>query len=129
MNTQTRSRFVLGLQWIVGLVVMGESLRLALEPSAARHFAKAGMPLWMRPALAWSEIAAAILFLVPFTTLVGGYILLLIFFLAALLHISHGEFDIGVLLVYAMAVLVSMAYRSSPESETTYDGQRTTQRV
>jgi hypothetical protein len=117
------------LQWIVGLVVTGESLRLALEPSAARHFAEAGMPLWMRPALAWSEIAAAILFLVPFTTLLGGYLLLVIFFLAALLHILHGEFDIGVLLVYAMAVLVSMAYRSSPESETTYDGQRASQRV
>ena len=129
MNTQTRARLVLGLQWIVGLVVMVESLRLALEPSAARHFAKAGMPLWMRPALAWSEIAAAILFLVPFTTLLGGCLLLVIFFLAALLHVLHGEFDIGVLFVYAMAVLVTLAYRSSGESEGTHDGQRATERV
>jgi len=37
---------------------------------------------------------------------------LVIFFIAGLLHILHGEFDIGVLLVYAMAVLVSMAYRT-----------------
>jgi hypothetical protein len=58
------------------------------------------MPLWMRPALAWAEIAGAILFLVCW----GGYLLLVIFFVAALLHIFHGEFDIGVLLVYAMAV-------------------------
>jgi DoxX-like family len=129
MNSQARSRAVLGLQWIVGLVLVVESLRLALEPSAALHFARIGMPLWMRPALACAEIAAAILFLVPFTTLVGGCLLLVIFFLAALLHILHGEFDIGVLLVYAMAVLVSMTYRSGAKSETAYDGQRTTQRV
>jgi DoxX-like family len=126
MNTLTRAWAVLGLQWIVGLVVIVESLRLAFESSAARHFA---MPLWMRPTLAWAEIAAAILFLVPFTTLLGGYLLLVIFFLAALLHILHGEFDIGVLLVYAMAVLVSMAYRSSEGSETAHDGPRATERV
>jgi DoxX-like family len=105
MNAQTKVRAVLGLQWIVGLVLIVESLRLAFEPSEARHFARTGMPLWMRPALAWTEIASAILFLVLFTTLLGGYLLLVIFFLAALLHILHGEFDIGVLLVYGMAVL------------------------
>jgi hypothetical protein len=32
----------------------------------------------MRPALAWTETAAAILFLVPFTTVLDGYLLLLI---------------------------------------------------
>jgi hypothetical protein len=45
-----------------------------------------------------------------------------IFFLAALIHVLHGEFDIGVLLIYAMAVWVSMAYRGSAESETAHDG-------
>jgi len=121
MNSQVRQKAVLGLQWIVGLVLIAQSLRLALESSAARHFALAGMPLWMRPALAWTEIAAAILFLVPFTMMLGGYVLLVIFFLAALLHILHSEFDIGVLLVYGMAVLVSMAYRSGPRSESAHD--------
>jgi hypothetical protein len=129
MNTRARPRAVLGLQWILGLVLIVESLRLAFEPSAARHFAQAGMPLWMRPALAWTEIAAAILFLVPFTTLLGGYLLLVIFFLAALLHLLHGEFDIGVLLIYAMAVLVTLAYRASAESGATHDRQRATERV
>lgn len=125
MNSQVRQKAVLGLQWIVGLVLIAQSLRLALESSAVRHFALAGMPLWMRPALAWTEIAAAILFLVPFTMMLGGYMLLVIFFLAALLHILHSEFDIGVLLVYGMAVLVSMAYRSGPRSESAHDGRRT----
>jgi hypothetical protein len=74
MNSQARPRAVVGLQWVVGLVLIVESLRLGLDPTAARHFAQAGMPLWMRPALAWAEIAAAILFLVPFTTLLGGWL-------------------------------------------------------
>jgi hypothetical protein len=41
----------------------------------------------------------------------------------------HGEFDIGVLLVYAMAVLVSMAYRGGARSEIAHDGQRATERI
>lgn len=129
MSTLVTSKAVFGLQWTVGLVLIVQSLRLEFAPSAARHFAQAGMPLWMRPTLAWTEIAGAILFLLPFTTLLGGYLLLVIFFIAALLHVLHGEFDVSVLLVYAMAVLVSMAYRSNPESETAHDGQRTTERV
>jgi hypothetical protein len=123
MNSQARPRAVLGLQWVVGLVLIIQSLRFALEASAARHFAQTGMPFWMRPALAWTEIAAAILFLVPLTMVLGGYLLLVIFFIAGLLHILHGEFDIGVLLVYAMAVLVSMAYRSGEKLEATHDRQ------
>lgn len=90
MNARARSRAVVGLQWIVGLVLIIESLRFAFAPSAARHFARTGMPLWMRPALAWTEIAAAILFLVPFTTLLGGYLLLVIFFLAASARLAWG---------------------------------------
>jgi hypothetical protein len=123
MNSQARPRAVLGLQWVVGLVLIIQSLRFALEASAARHFAQTGMPLWMRPAMAWTEIAAAILFLAPFSMVLGGYLLLVIFFVAGLLHILHGEFDVGVLLVYAMAVLVSMAYRNNGKLEAAHDRQ------
>jgi DoxX-like family len=123
MNSPTMRKAVWGLQWTVGLVLIMESLRLAFEPSAARHFARTGMPMWMRPALAWTEIAAAILFLVPFTTVVGGYALLVIFAVAALLHVLHGEFDIGVLVVYSMAVLVSLTHRGAASSEFAHDGR------
>jgi hypothetical protein len=123
MNSQARPRAIVGLQWVVGLVLIVESLRLGLDPTAARHFAQAGMPLWMRPALAWAEIAAALLFLVPFTTLLGGYLLLVIFFSAAALHVLHGEYDIGVLLVYSMAVLASLPYRGGTRSEVAHDGR------
>jgi len=113
----------LGLQWAVGVVLIVESLRLAIDPLAGRHFARAGMPLWMRPALAWTEIAASVLFLVPFTMMLGGYLLLVIFFVAVLLHILHGEFNVGVLFVYGMAVLVSMVYRADRRSELMNDGR------
>jgi hypothetical protein len=121
MNSPVRPKAVVGLQWVVGLVLIVESLRLALGATAARHFPQAGMPLWMRPALAWTELAAAILFLVPFTMVLGGYLLLVIFFLAAALHILHGEYDIGVLPVYSMAVLASLAYRGGTSSEVAHD--------
>lgn len=121
MNSQARPRAAAGLQWVVGLVLIVESLRLALGATAARHFAQSGMPLWMRPALAWSEIAAAILFLVPFTTVLGGYLLLLIFSFAAAVHVLHGEYDIGVLAVYSMAVLASLPYRRGASPEVVHD--------
>src|SRR5260370_22170444 len=109
MNSRMRRRAVVGLQWVVGIVLMVESLRLAFDATAALHFARAGMPLWMRPVLAWTEVAAAILFLAPATTVLGGYLLLVTFFVAATLHVLHGEYDIGALLVYGMAGLVLIA--------------------
>ena len=120
MVAQTRPRAIVALQWAVGLVVLAESLRLGLGESAARHFAHAGMPLWLRQALAWSEVAAAILFLVPVTLVAGGYLLLALFGVAAALHILHGEFDIGGLIVYSVAVVATLAYRY-PDPEVAHD--------
>jgi hypothetical protein len=76
---------------------------------------------WIRPLLAGGEIVAAILFLVPLTTIVGSYLLLVVFFVAALVHILHGQFDVGVLAVYSMAVLVSMAHRNAKTQEVAHD--------
>lgn len=121
MSAQIRTRTIVALQWAVGLVVLAESLRLGLDEAAARHFAHAGMPPWLRPALAWSEVAAAILFLVPFTLVVGGYLLLTIFTIAAALHILHGEFEIGALIVYGVAVVATMAYRYPANPEVAHD--------
>jgi DoxX-like family len=113
MNAEVRRMAIPGLRWTLGLVLILESLRLALDTTAARHFANAGMPQWLRPALAWPEIVAAILFLVPLTTMLGGYLLLAVFLAAAALHFLHGEFQVGGLVVYAMAVLVCMTQRAA----------------
>src|SRR5208282_3450011 len=60
------------LQWVLGLVILEESLRFAFSPEAAHAFAKTGLPNFVHLGLAWAETAAAILFLVPRATVVGA---------------------------------------------------------
>jgi hypothetical protein len=67
------------------------------------------MPQWIRPALGGSEIVAALLFLVPATSVAGGYLLLAVFFFAAAIHALHGQYDIGGLIIYAVAVMACVA--------------------
>jgi DoxX-like family len=109
------------LRWTLGLVVMLQSFEFVFSTSAAHFLAKAGLPAWLRPVLGGSEIIAAVLFLVPFTATIGGYLLLVIFGLAALLHILHGQYGVEGLLVYAAAVLVSMAHTKNRTAETGHE--------
>jgi ABC-type branched-subunit amino acid transport system permease subunit len=109
MNPRLARFAIPGLRWVLGLVVLEESLRFALSSSAARHLAHFGLPAWMQPALGISEAVAALLFLLPAVRLAGGYLLLGIFTLATVIHVLHGEYDVGPLLVYAMGVLVCMS--------------------
>lgn len=105
------------LRWTLGLVVILESGRFVLSTSAAHFLAKAGLPAWIQPALGISEILAVLLFLIPLTALIGGYLLLLVFALAAVIHVLHGQFDVGALFVYAVAVLVCMTNRNGIPNE------------
>jgi hypothetical protein len=98
------------LRWTLGLVVMLESFEFVSSTSAAHFLVQAGWPAWLQPVLGGAEIIAAVLFLVPFTATIGGYLLLVIFGLAALLHILHGQYGVEGLLVYAVAVLATMAH-------------------
>jgi hypothetical protein len=100
-----------GLRWALGLVVLLESLHFAVSPAAAHHFARTGWPLWIRPALGWSEAAAALLFLAPRTTIVGGYALLLTFAVAVAIHFQGNDFGVGALIVYGMAVVLCITHR------------------
>ncbi len=109
------------LRWTLGLVVMLQSFEFVFSTSAAHFLAKAGLPAWLRPVLGGAEIIAAVLFLVPFTATIGGYLLLVIFGLAALLHILHGQYRVEGLLVYAVAVLVSMAHTNNRTAETGHE--------
>ena len=109
--TGSRTAFAIRcLHWTVGLVVLLESCRtfyaayFGLHPSS-----HAGILNSVRLFLSGAEIIAALLFLVPFTTLMGGYILLAIFGLAILIHGLHGEFrGLEILLLYGVAVWVSL---------------------
>jgi len=102
------------LQWVLGLVILAESAHFALAAEAAHAFAKTGLPHFIRPALAWAEIAAAILFLIPRATVTGGRLLIAVLAVAIVLHLLHGWFDVGGLVVYAAATWAVMAGKSKP---------------
>jgi hypothetical protein len=121
MNPKLKKLAVPGLRWTLGLVVLIESFRLAFELATIQHFARTGLPQWVRVVLAGGEIIAAILFMVP--SVIGGYALIVIFAFAAALHVLHGQYDIGALVVYGMAVLVAMANRDAGTQEAAHDGQ------
>jgi hypothetical protein len=78
---------------------------LLFSVHAAHAFAGAHLPQWFRIAIASVELVGAVLFLLPPTLVVGGRILLATFVVAAIVHILHGQPDVGYLIIYAMAVL------------------------
>lgn len=104
------------LQWILGLVLIEESLRFGFSHAAVRDFARTGLPDFIRLSLALSETVAVLLFLIPRATQVGGRALIVVLAFAILLHLLHGWYDVGVLVVYAAATWAVMAGKLSPTS-------------
>jgi thiosulfate reductase cytochrome b subunit len=97
--------------------VLVQSALFAFSPAAAHFFAQTGLPGWVRPAVGVAEMLAALLFLLPRTFTVGGYSLIVIFGLAAVVHLLHGWYDVGGLVVYAAAALAVMAYRADQQTK------------
>jgi hypothetical protein len=121
MNIKLANASIPLLRWTLGLVVVLESAEFILSKSAAHFLAKAGLPSWIQPVLGGSEILAAVLFLLPSTAKIGSHLLLIIFALAALLHILHGQFNVGGMVVYAAAVLVCMASAGNTTQEASHE--------
>jgi hypothetical protein len=108
--TGNRSRTSLVvLQWALGLVILAESAAFAFSPGAAHAFAKTGMPNFVRLALAWAEMAAALLFLIPRAAIAGGCFLIAVLVAAIAIHLLHGWLDVGALVVYAVATWTVIA--------------------
>jgi TRAP-type uncharacterized transport system fused permease subunit len=120
MSDRQRVTAITVLGWILGIVVLLESLHFAFSQATMREFVHSGLPGWIRPALGGSEAIAALLFLVPATRRTGGYALLAIFALAIVIHFLHGQFRVGGLFVYGAAVVVCLAdERRRPEENGT----------
>jgi hypothetical protein len=100
-----------GLQWSLGLVLTYESSRLLFSSAAAHAVVKAHLPHVIVQAIAALELLGAILFLIPPTLVAGGRLLLAAIAVAAVVHVLHGQPDIGYLIIYAMAVLTVMTER------------------
>lgn len=106
-----------GLNWAVGIVLIIESARFAFGAGAAKIIAHLGLPPWVRPAIGVSEIVAAVLFLIPASMAIGGWALLVIFVLAGAIHLLHGQYDVGWLVIYFMAVLVVVTAKAGKASK------------
>ena len=90
------------LQWTLGVVVLIEAVLFVL-PSAAHAFAGTHMPGFIRLLLGWGEILGCILLLIPRTAIRGAWLLLAVFVMAILIHLLHGAYNIGNIVVYAAA--------------------------
>jgi len=90
------------LQWALGIVILIEAV-LFVMPSAAHEFARTHMPGFIRVFLGWEEIVGCILLLIPRTAIRGAWILLAVFVMAILIHLLHGAYNVGNLVIYAAA--------------------------
>jgi type II secretory pathway component PulF len=90
------------LRWALGVVILIEAV-LFVMPSAAHDFARTHMPGFVRMVLGFGEILGSILLLIPQTAIRGAWLLLAVFIMAILLHLLHGMYGIGNLVIYAAA--------------------------
>ncbi len=90
------------LRLSLGIVVLIQAVMFVL-PGAAHAFAQTHMPGFIRLVLGFGEIAGCILLLIPGTAVRGAWLLLAVFVLAILLHLLHGQYGIGNVVVYAAA--------------------------
>jgi len=109
MNLPKRPTSAWALRWTLGLVVLWESYQFAFSAASARHLEHMGLPSWVGPVLGIAEMLAVVLFLIPRLDRIGGICLLAIFAIAAALHVLHGQFEIGSLLVYGAAALTCIS--------------------
>ena len=90
------------LQWALGVVILIEAVLFVL-PSAAHDFARTHMPGFIRMVLGFGEILGCIFLLIPKTAIRGAWLLVAVFTMAILLHLLHGMYGIGNLVIYAAA--------------------------
>jgi hypothetical protein len=107
----TRKKWALMcLHLVTGLVLFSQAFALAFHGKSILAFAKSGVPDWVRLGLAWGEMLAALLFLLPPTVVAGAWLLLFVLAGAVILHLALGEGP-GALLVYMAAVTVVLCHR------------------
>jgi uncharacterized membrane protein YphA (DoxX/SURF4 family) len=90
------------LQWSLGVVILIEAVMFVL-PSAAHEFARTHIPGFVRIVLGWGEIAGCVLLLIPKTTKSGAWLLLAVFVMGIVVHLLHGQYRIGYIVIYAAA--------------------------
>jgi uncharacterized membrane protein YphA (DoxX/SURF4 family) len=92
------------LQWALGVVILIEAVMFVM-PSAAHDFARTHMPGFVRLVLGVGEIVGCVLLLIPGTVIRGAWMLVAVFVMAILIHLVHGMYGIGNLVIYTAAAL------------------------
>ncbi|HUA16627.1 MAG TPA: hypothetical protein VMG31_15135 [Verrucomicrobiae bacterium] len=108
MSAQPSKCSLTVLQWALGVVILIEAI-LFVMPSAAHDFARTHMPGFVRLVIGFGEIAASILLLIPKTAVRGAWLLLAVFVMAILIHLLHGAYNMGNLVIYAAAAFAVAA--------------------
>jgi DoxX-like family len=115
MTEQRMKTALTGLQWTLGLVILIEAI-LFVMPGAAPDFAKTRMPDIVRQVLGWGEIIGAVLLLIPRTGVHGARFLVGIFVQAIVVHLVHGTFNVGNLLIYTAAAWVIASGKATAQA-------------
>lgn len=90
------------LRGALGVVILIEAVMFVL-PSAGHEFARTHMPGFVRLVLGFGEILGCVLLLIPGTVVRGAWLLVAVFVMAILLHLLHGIYGVGNLIIYAAA--------------------------
>src|SRR4051812_37918548 len=90
------------LRWSLGIVILIQAVMFVL-PNAAHEFFRTHMPGFVRLVLGCGEIFGCVLFFISKTGSRGAWVLLAGFLVAILLHLLHGLYGIGNLVIYAAA--------------------------
>jgi uncharacterized membrane protein YphA (DoxX/SURF4 family) len=100
---------VMVLQYSLGVVILIEAVMFVL-PGAAHEFGRTHMPGFVRMVLGFGEILGCVMLLIPQTAIRGAWVLVAVFIMAILLHLLHGMYGVGDLVIYtaaAFAIAVS----------------------
>jgi uncharacterized membrane protein YphA (DoxX/SURF4 family) len=112
MNRSRQDLAITILQWVMGVIVFVESCLTfrgaLLDLHAAEHIHHLELA---RLFISGCEAIAAVLFLIPGTLRVGGWILIVIFAWAILLHSWHGYVHELPLVIYGAGVFAVMTFR------------------
>ena len=116
MNNATRNFALHFLRWSTGLVVLWGSWQTFYGTLRHLHAPDHSAALMhVRIVLSGAEILAAVLFLIPPSEKVGGFLLLISFGLAVVIHALHGDVSgVEVLFVYGAAVFACLAFHAAP---------------
>jgi hypothetical protein len=116
-------RWITALRIVMALVIVWLSIPTAFPRDPAELARHLGLGVVLR-LLAGAEILGALLLLVPRLVRVGAWTLIAVFVVAIAVHLLHGQFHVGPLIIYAMSTAVILAAERARRGVPIPDGLR-----